>query len=170
MEETSLLTLDTIAKYLREKEVKLEVVDQDAANGTTVRLIRMGWHFDMGDATVLISVNDGGNETTRMEITCVTQKSYQSRREMVIGLLNMRNRERAFSRSLDPDGNFWLEYVGFYPTLMELPQATFDTLFGGVLVHFQDDYAALEGYTPQQNAQGENGDGSGNLQIRPPQA
>ena len=60
-------------------------------------------------------------------------------------MLNERNRERAFARSIDNDGNVWLEYVGFYPTLTEMPQETFDTLFGGVLMHFQDDYAFLEG-------------------------
>ena len=70
-----------------------------------------------------------------------------------------RNRERAFARSIDTDGNVWLEYVGFYPTLAEMPQETFDTLFGGVLMHFQDDYAALEGFVPQDG-----------MQIQQPQA
>ncbi|WP_019585649.1 YbjN domain-containing protein [Deinococcus apachensis] len=141
--ETALLTLDTLAKYLREKEVQL---DMEENNGQ--RFIRMGWRFEMGDAAVLVSVNDGPNNTSRLEITCVTQKQYAQRRLDVAMMLNDRNRERAFSRSIDADGNVWLEYVGFYPTLAEMPQETFDTLFGGVLMHFQDDYATLEGYVP----------------------
>ncbi len=145
--ETALLTLDTLAKYLREKEVQL---DMEENNGQ--RFIRMGWRFEMGDAAVLVSVNDGPNNTSRLEVTCVTQKTYEGRRQEVMTLLNERNRERAFSRSIDNDGNVWLEYVGFYPTLAEMPQETFDTLFGGVLMHFQDDYAFLEGVqiTPPQ--------------------
>lgn len=143
---TALLTLDTVAKYLRDKEVILDIEDQ---NGQ--RFIRMGWKFEMGDAAVLVSVNDGPNNTSRLEITCVTQKQYGARKAEVMEMLNNRNRERAFSRSIDADGNVWLEYVGFYPTLMEFPQDTFDTLFGGVLMHFQDDYQTLEGTpsTPQ---------------------
>ncbi|PTA69808.1 YbjN domain-containing protein [Deinococcus arcticus] len=143
--ETALLTLDTLAKYLKDKEVQL---DMEENNGQ--RFIRMGWRFEMGDAAVLVSVNDGPNNTSRLEITCVTQKQYGAeRRTEVVNMLNDRNRERAFARSIDADGNVWLEYVGFYPTLAEMPQETFDTLFGGVLMHFQDDYAALEGFVPQ---------------------
>ena len=141
--DTALLTLDTVAKYLKDKEVILDIEDQ---NGQ--RFIRMGWKFEMGDAAVLVSVNDGPNNTSRLEITCVTQKQYNHRKQEVLEALNSRNRERAFSRSIDADGNVWLEYVGFYPTLMEFPQDTFDTLFGGVLMHFQDDYASLEGVQP----------------------
>lgn len=139
--DTALLTLDTLAKYLKEKEVQL---DMEENNGQ--RFIRMGWRFEMGDAAVLVSVNDGPNNTSRLEVTCVTQKQYNDRRNEVVNMLNDRNRERAFARSIDADGNVWLEYVGFYPTLAEMPQETFDTLFGGVLMHFQDDYATLEGY------------------------
>ena len=151
--ETALLTLDTIPKYLRDKEVQLDIEEQGGQ-----RFIRMGWRFEMGDAAVLVSVNDGPNNTSRLEITCVTQKNYADRRQEVMSMLNDRNRERAFSRSIDAEGNVWLEYVGFYPTLAEMPQETFDTLFGGVLVHFQDDYAALEGYQPQ------------GMQVQQPQA
>ncbi|AWN23160.1 YbjN domain-containing protein [Deinococcus irradiatisoli] len=147
MTETALLTLETIAKYLKEREVQL---DMEENNGQ--RFIRMGWRFEMGDAAVLVSVNDGPNNTSRLEITCVTQKTYTARKSEIMGILNERNRERAFARSIDNDGNVWLEYVGFYPTLAEMPQETFDTLFGGVLMHFQDDYAFLEGVqiTPPQ--------------------
>lgn len=141
--ETALLTLDTLAKYLKEKEVQL---DMEENNGQ--RFLRMGWRFEMGDAAVLVSVNDGPNNTSRLEVTCVTQKTYTERRDEVVNMLNDRNRERAFARSIDSDGNVWLEYVGFYPTLAEMPQETFDTLFGGVLMHFQDDYATLEGFVP----------------------
>ena len=141
--ETALLTLDTLAKYLKEKEVQL---DMEENNGQ--RFIRMGWRFEMGDAAVLVSVNDGPNNTSRLEVTCVTQKQYGDRRAEIVNMLNDRNRERAFARSIDADGYVWLEYVGFYPTLAEMPQETFDTLFGGVLMHFQDDYATLEGYVP----------------------
>ncbi|UQN06024.1 YbjN domain-containing protein [Deinococcus sp. QL22] len=144
--ETALLTLDTLAKYLKEKEVQL---DMEENNGQ--RFIRMGWRFEMGDAAVLVSVNDGPNNTSRLEVTCVTQKQYPGRRAEIVTMLNDRNRERAFARSIDADGNVWLEYVGFYPTLAEMPQETFDTLFGGVLMHFQDDYATLEGYVPDAN-------------------
>lgn len=150
MSDTPLLTLETIAKYLREKEVVLEI--QDPADGMPNRFIRMGWKFEMGDAAVLVSVSDGPNDTSRLEVTCVTQKQYNDRRMQVMDMLNNRNRERAFSRSVDVDGNVWLEYVGFYPTLCEFPQSTFDTLFGGVLMHFQADYADLEGYTPPAQA------------------
>ncbi|WP_420596509.1 YbjN domain-containing protein [Deinococcus sp.] len=147
MTETALLTLETIAKYLKEREVQL---DMEENNGQ--RFIRMGWRFEMGDAAVLVSVNDGPSNTSRLEVTCVTQKTYVSRKTEIMGILNDRNRERAFARSIDNDGNVWLEYVGFYPTLTEMPQETFDTLFGGVLMHFQDDYAFLEGVqiTPPQ--------------------
>lgn len=146
--DTALLTLDTIAKYLTEKEVQLDIEEN---NGQ--RFIRMGWRFEMGDAAVLVSVNDGPQNTSRLEITCVTQTQYEeARREEVLVLLNERNRERAFSRSVDSDGNVWMEYVGFYPTLADFPQDTFDTLFGGILMHFQDDYATLEGYVPQEGA------------------
>ena len=147
MNDTALLTLDTIAKYLKDKEVILDIEEQN-----NQRFIRMGWKFEMGDAAVLVSVNDGPNNTSRLEITCVTQKQYTERKNEVLELLNGRNRERAFSRSIDADGNVWLEYVGFYPTLMEFPQDTFETLFGGVLMHFQDDYATLEGHTPSAQA------------------
>jgi hypothetical protein len=82
----------------------------------------------------------------------VTHNQYRGRRGQVLELLNQRNRERAFSRSIDTDGNVWLEYIGFYPTAMPMPEETFDTLFGGVLVHFQDDYATLEGATPTAEA------------------
>ncbi|MGX9686792.1 YbjN domain-containing protein [Deinococcus wulumuqiensis] len=152
--DTALLTLDTLAKYLQEKEVQLDIEE----NGGQ-RFIRMGWRFEMGDAAVLVSVNDGPNNTSRLEITCVTQKQYMDRRNEVALMLNDRNRERAFARSIDGEGNVWLEYVGFYPTLAEMPQETFDTLFGGVLMHFQDDYAALEGFVPQDG-----------MQIQQPQA
>ncbi|MDB5045423.1 YbjN domain-containing protein [Deinococcus oregonensis] len=153
--ETALLTLDTLAKYLKEKEVQL---DMEENNGQ--RFIRMGWRFEMGDAAVLVSVNDGPNNTSRLEVTCVTQKQYPGRRAEIVNMLNDRNRERAFARSIDADGNVWLEYVGFYPTLAEMPQETFDTLFGGVLMHFQDDYATLEGYVA----------GNGEMQVQMPQA
>ncbi|MFC4455699.1 YbjN domain-containing protein [Deinococcus sonorensis] len=146
-QDTALLTLETVAKYLKDKDVQLDIEEN---NGQ--RFVKMGWRFEMGDAAVLVSVNDGPNNTSRLEITCVTHKTYQNRKDEVMGMLNERNRERAFSRSIDADGNVWLEYVGFYPTLAEMPQETFDTLFGGVLMHFQDDYATLEGFQiqPQQ--------------------
>lgn len=147
-ENTPLLTLDTLANYLKAQDVQMELEEQEGQ-----RFIRMGWRFDMGDAAVLLSVNDGPNNTSRLEVTCVTQKQYQDRRQEVALVLNERNRERAFARSIDEDGNVWLEYVGFYPTLTEMPQETFDTLFGGVLMHFQDDYATLEGYVPTPEAQ-----------------
>ncbi|ADV68782.1 YbjN domain-containing protein [Deinococcus maricopensis] len=140
MNDTPLLTLDTIASYLRARDVRLDVEEHPDR-----RFIRMGWTFDMGEAAVLISLQDGTNNTSRLEITCITQKTYADRPAEVVAFLNARNRERAFGRTLDANGNVWLEYLGMYPTLMELPQDTFDTLFGAVLMHFQEDYAALEG-------------------------
>ncbi len=142
-----LLTLETLASYLRKKEVTL---DMDTQNGN--KFIRMNWKFEMGDAAVLVSLQDGPNDTSRLEITCVTHNQYRSRRAQVMEMLNQRNRERAFSRSIDGDGNVWLEYVGFYPTAMPMPETTFDTLFGGVMVHFQDDYSTLEGVGPAAQA------------------
>ena len=142
-----LLTLDTIARYLRDREVELDIEDNAGQ-----RFIRMGWRFDMGDAAVLISVNDDPSNTSRLEVTCVTQKTYADRRQSVLTLLNERNRERAFSRSIDAEGNVWLEYVGLYPTLVEMPQETFDNLFGGVLMHFQEDYDVLETLPPHLQA------------------
>lgn len=154
MSDVALLTLDTIAKYLKDKNVVLEV--QEPENQGQPRFVRMGWKFEMGDAAVLVSVSDGPNDTSRLEITCVTQKSYSQYRPQVLEILNIRNRERAFSRSIDNDGNVWLEYVGFYQTLQEFPAEVFDTLFGGVLMHFQDDYGALaatfEGFQPAAQA------------------
>mgnify|MGYP001759704050 CR=1 FL=1 len=144
--EVGLLTLETLANYLREREVQFEIQQNPE---TQQRFINMGWRFEMGDAAVLVSVSDGPQNTSRLEITCVTQKTYENRMLEVVQLLNQRNRERAFSRSIDPQGNVWLEYVGFYPTLAEMPQDTFDTLFGGVLQHFQADYADLEGFQLQ---------------------
>lgn len=145
-DQVALLTLDNLVKFLQEREVQLEL---DTNPETGQRFIRMGWRFEMGDAAVLISINDGPEGNSRLEITCVTQKTYADRFDEVVKILNQRNRERAFSRSIDGEGNVWLEYVGFYPTLAEMPQGTFDTLFGGVLMHFQDDYAHLEGFTPE---------------------
>lgn len=139
MTDTPLLTLDTVATYLKDREVQLNIEENDGQ-----RFVRMGWRFEMGDAAILVSVNDADRTASRLEITCVTQKQYQARRAEVLDVLNTRNREFAFSRSIDHDGNVWLEYAGIYPSLVEWPRETFYTLFGGVLAHFQDDYQALE--------------------------
>ena len=144
---TPLLTLETLAKYLKDKEVNLEIESND-----NQRFIRTHWKFEMGDAAVIVSLQDGPQGTSRLEVTCVTHNQYRGRKAQVMEMLNTRNRERAFSRSIDDDGNVWLEYVGFYPTAMPFPQEVFDTLFGGVLVHFQDDYATLEGGQPSAQA------------------
>ena len=61
MTHTPLLTLETIAKYLKAREVQL---DMEENNGQ--RFIRMGWRFEMGDAAVLVSVNDGPSNTSRL--------------------------------------------------------------------------------------------------------
>jgi Putative bacterial sensory transduction regulator len=147
MDITPLLTLETIGSYLKKKEVNFET-ETNGAN----RFLRTNWKFDMGDAAVIISLNDGPDGTSRLEITCVTHNQYRSRRNDVLELLNARNRERAFARSIDDDGNVWLEYIAFYPIAMPLSESLFDTIFGGVLVHFQDDYATLEGVTPKAQA------------------
>jgi hypothetical protein len=137
---TPLLTLETLSKYLEKREVNHEIESQDQN-----RFIRMNWKFEMGDAGVILSLNDAPGGTSRLEITCVTHNQYRGRRAQVVEMLNQRNRERAFTRSMDADGNVFLEYIGFYPSFMPFPEETFETIFGGALVHFQDDYATLEG-------------------------
>jgi hypothetical protein len=137
---TPLLTLETLAKYLEKREVNHEIEQQEQN-----RFIRMNWKFEMGDAGVILSLNDAPGGTSRLEITCVTHNQYRGRRAQVVDMLNQRNRERAFTRSMDADGNVFLEYIGFYPSFMPFPEETFETIFGGALVHFQDDYATLEG-------------------------
>jgi Putative bacterial sensory transduction regulator len=137
---TPLLTLETLSKYLEKREVNHEIEQQEQN-----RFIRMNWKFEMGDAGVILSLNDAPGGTSRLEITCVTHNQYRGRRAQVVDMLNQRNRERAFTRSMDADGNVFLEYIGFYPSFMPFPEETFETIFGGALVHFQDDYATLEG-------------------------
>jgi hypothetical protein len=144
---TPLLTLETLSKYLEKREVNHEIENQDQN-----RFIRMNWKFEMGDAGVILSLNDAPGGTSRLEITCVTHNQYRGRRAQVVEMLNQRNRERAFTRSMDADGNVFLEYIGFYPSFMPFPEETFETIFGGALVHFQDDYATLEG-VPGPSAQ-----------------
>lgn len=144
MDITPLLTLETIGMYLKKKDVNFEI---ETNNGN--RFIRTNWKFEMGDGACIISLNDAQGGASRWEITCVTHNQYRSRRAEVMGILNERNRQRAFSRSMDDDGNVFLEYIAFYPVGMPLSEELFDTIFGGVLVHFQDDYAFLEGVQPK---------------------
>ncbi|HEX2863784.1 MAG TPA: YbjN domain-containing protein [Deinococcales bacterium] len=144
---TPLLTLDSLQKYLEARGINSQVLEQN-----NQRYIQMIWKFEVGDAAVLVSLNDGPNDTTRMEITCITHNQYRGRRAEVLELLNQRNRERHFARSIDADGNVWLEYVAFYPTGIQLPLQVWDTMFGGVLMHFEDDYKTLEGKGGQQPA------------------
>lgn len=134
------LTLDTLLGFLRDQGYTFEVEETDGR-----RLARLDWRFQMGDATVLVAVDGGPNDSARLSITCATAKTYAPRRAGVLEDLNRRNRARAFSRSLDDEGRVWLEYVGFYPTHVDFPQDTFETLLQGALVYFHDDYAALEG-------------------------
>lgn len=147
MDITPLLTLETIGVYLKKKDVNFEI---ETNNGN--RFIRTNWKFEMGDGACIISLNDADGSASRLEITCVTHNQYRSRRAEVVTVLNERNRARAFSRSMDEDGNIFLEYIGFYPVGMPLTEALFETIFGGVLVHFQDDYAFFEGMQPKIEA------------------
>lgn len=147
MEITPLLTLETLGSYLKKKDVNFEI---ESNNGN--RFIRTNWKFEMGDGACIISLNDAQGGTSRLEITCVTHNQYRGRRSEVLQFLNERNRSRAFSRSMDEDGNVYLEYIGFYPVGMPLSEELFETIFGGVLVHFQDDYAFLEGVQPKIEA------------------
>jgi Putative bacterial sensory transduction regulator len=147
MDITPLLTLETIGMYLKRQDVNFEMENN---NGN--RFLRTNWKFEMGDGACIISLNDGQDGTSRLEITCVTHNQYRSRRGEVIQFLNERNRARAFSRSMDDDGNVFLEYIAFYPLGMALSEDLFKTIFGGVLVHFQDDYAFLEGVQPKIEA------------------
>ncbi|NJK46581.1 MAG: YbjN domain-containing protein [Pleurocapsa sp. SU_196_0] len=147
MDITPLLTLETIGAYLKKKDVNFEI---ETNNGN--RFIRTNWKFEMGDGACIISLNNADGGTSRLEITCVTHNQYRARRAEVVTFLNERNRSRAFSRSMDEDGNVFLEYIGFYPIGMALSEELFETIFGGVLVHFQDDYATLEGVQPKVEA------------------
>jgi hypothetical protein len=135
-----LLTLDTISAYLKKRDINHDIDDN---NGN--RFIRTGFKLDMGDAGVVISLNDIDGKVSRFEITCVTHNQYRARRAQVLEMLNERNRERAFNRSMDAEGNVFLEYIAFYPSFMPLPEEVFDTILQGAIAHFQDDYAALEG-------------------------
>ena len=147
MDITPLLTLETIGVYLKKKDVNFEI-----ETNTSSRFIRTNWKFEMGDGACIISLNDAQGGASRLEITCVTHNQYRSRRNEVVQVLNERNRQRAFSRSMDDDGNMFLEYIAFYPIGMALTEELFETIFGGVLVHFQDDYAFLEGIQPKIEA------------------
>jgi hypothetical protein len=155
-QEPARLTTEAISAYLKKRDVAFTVIAKD-----NVPILRMLWGFDMGDAVVLISIHDdaflihGGDAIgvfSRLEINWVTENQYNDRRPEVLELLNSRNRARAFSRSMDDSGNVWLEYVGLYPTYSEFPEHVFDLLFDGVLQHFEDDYAALEGYEAQDES------------------
>ncbi len=152
--EPDRLTTEAISAYLKKRDVAFTVIEKES-----VPILRMFWGFDMGDAIVLISIHDDaflirdGNAIgvfSRLEITWVTENQYNDRRLEVLELLNARNRARAFSRSMDEEGNVWLEYVGLYPTYSEFPEHVFDLLFDGVMQHFEDDYATLEGYETQE--------------------
>jgi hypothetical protein len=147
MDITPLLTLETLGMYLKKKDVNFEI---ETNNGN--RFIRTNWKFEMGDGACIISLNSTDSNASRWEITCVTHNQYRARRAEVLQFLNERNRSRAFSRSMDDDGNVFLEYIAFYPVGMQLSEELFDTVFGGVLVHFQDDYAFLEGVQPKADA------------------
>lgn len=156
-EQPARLTTEAISAYLKKRDVAFTVLEKD-----NVPILRMLWGFDMGDAIVLISIHDdaflihGGDAIgvfSRLEITWVTESQYNDRRLEVLELLNARNRARAFSRSIDEEGNVWLEYVGLYPTYSEFPEHVFDLLFDGVMQHFEDDYAALEGYEAEEDSE-----------------
>ncbi len=136
-----LLNLDTLKHYLSAREIQLRVVQGEQGEP----FLQMGWQFPVGEAGVFICLSTGDTGDLRLEIACVSRGSYLERWHEVLDYLNERNRSHPFSRSLDEDGNFWLEYVGFYPAGTLFPEATFNTLFGGVLIHFEEEYAALEG-------------------------
>lgn len=139
MEAVAELSLDTVVAYLERLGITydLEVI------GTTP-IIRSGWRFDAGSAALVIAISESTHQTTRLEITCSSRQRYPDRLEEVTTLLNARNRERAFARSVDDDGFVYLEYVGFYPTGCPFPQHVFEVVFGGVLLQFEDDYTAIE--------------------------
>ncbi len=107
-------------------------------------IVRSGWRFEVGGAALLISVSDSAHHTTRLEITCATQRRYPDQVDAVLQILNTRNRERAFARSLDEDGVVYLEYVGFYPTGCPFPLSVFEVVIGGILLQFEEDYEAIE--------------------------
>ena len=139
MEAVAELSLDTVVAYLERLGITfdLEVV------GTTP-IIRDGWRFDVGSAALVIAVSESAHHTTRLEITCSSRQRYPDRLGEVQALLNARNRERAFARSVDEDGFVYLEYVGFYPTGCPFPQSVFEVVIGGVLLQFEEDYVAIE--------------------------
>jgi hypothetical protein len=133
------LTLPTVVEYLDRMGIHYRLDDLFG-----VPIVRSGWRFEVGAAALLISVSESAHHTTRLEITCATQQRYPDQAEAVLQLLNSRNRERAFARSVDEDGVVYLEYVGFYPTGCPFPLSTFEVVFGGILLQFEEDYQAIE--------------------------
>lgn len=140
------LTLPTVVEYLERMGVQFRLED---AFGTPI--VRTGWRFEVGAAALLISVSDSAHHTTRLEITCATRQRYPDHADEVLHLLNTRNRERAFARSVDEDGVVYLEYVGFYPTGCPFPLSVFEVVFGGVLLQFEEDYQAIEAVRLSEN-------------------
>jgi len=140
------LTLATVVEYLDRMGVQYKM---DDAFGTPI--VRSGWRFEVGAASLLISVSDSAHHTTRLEITCATQRRYPDQTEAVLHLLNTRNRERAFARSVDEEGVVFLEYVGFYPTGCPFPLSVFEVVFGGILLQFEEDYQAIEAVRLSEN-------------------
>lgn len=137
----SVLCLDTLKHYLQARDIQLHVVQSEQGDS----FLQMGWQFPSGEAGVFVCLSTGDAGDLRLEIACVSRVSYLDRWHEVLDYLNERNRSHPFARSLDEDGNFWLEYVGFYPAGVVLPESTFNTLFGGVLIHFEEEYGELEG-------------------------
>ncbi|MBE9609766.1 YbjN domain-containing protein [Chitinilyticum piscinae] len=138
---TEVLTLDTLKNYLQSRDIQLHVVKGEHGES----FLQMGWQFPSGEAGVFVCLSTGDSGDLRLEIACVSRTNYMDRWHEVLDFLNERNRSHPFARSLDEDGNFWLEYVGFYPAGTHFPESTFNTLFGGVLIHFEEEFAALEG-------------------------
>ncbi len=140
------LTLPTVVEYLERMGVQYRL---DDLFGTPV--VRSGWRFQVGQAALVISVSDSAHDTTRLEITCATQQRFPEQSDAVLQLLNTRNRERAFARSVDEDGVVYLEYVGFYPTGCPFPLPVFEVVFGGILLQFEEDYRAVEAVRLNEN-------------------
>jgi hypothetical protein len=140
------LTLPTVVEYLERMGVQYRM---DELFGTPI--VRSGWRFEVGHAALVISVSDSAHHTTRLEITCATHQRYPGQSDAVLQLLNTRNRERAFARSVDEDGVVYVEYVGFYPTGCPFPLSVFEVVFGGILLQFEEDYQAIEAVRLAEN-------------------
>jgi hypothetical protein len=136
------LSLKTIENHL--ETLKIALGEQTPRQEGQRPVLQVRWHFEMGNAIILFNLNEMTEDMSRLEVVCLTEKTYAHQRIQVLEALNMRNRERAFSRSIDGEGRFVLTYIGFYLSQQNFPITVFEHLFQSLLTHFQDDFTVLE--------------------------